>query len=144
MEEYQITPEPQTRPVFLTVLCILTFISTGFGMLGSFAIPAMADFILELVKQSPKYDASLYADLFILWGAGWTFYLVVFLFTAMSFTGAILMWNLRRIGFHFYAIANIILFYLPVIWLNLPFNIVGALLSAAFIGMYALHLKYMH
>jgi hypothetical protein len=146
MEEYQqIEPqqEPAKRPVFLTVLCILTFISTGFSIMGCFMIPPMADFMIRMVTETPNYDPAVYADLFLIWNAGWGFYMTVLLFTVLSLIGAIMMWNLKKNGFHFYTISNIILFYLPIIWIGLPFNFAGLFFPLAFIGMYALHLKYM-
>jgi hypothetical protein len=142
MEDLQIEPQPK-RPVFLSVLCILTFVSTGFSILGCLIIPSMADFMIEVAKQTPSYNEAAYRDVILIWRAGWGFYLVLLVLTAFSLTGAILMWNLKKIGFHFYTIANIFIFYLPIMWLGLPFSIGGAFFPAAFIGMYALHLKFM-
>ncbi|HEX8515641.1 MAG TPA: hypothetical protein VF868_05530 [Bacteroidia bacterium] len=145
MEEFiPVEPEGQPkRPVFLTVLCILTFISTGFSIIGAMIIPVMADFMIEVITQSREYDPAVYTDLFKVWKAGWGFYITVLAFTVLSLVGAIYMWNLRKNGFHFYTIANIILSYLPIVWLGLPVNIAGFFFPAAFIGMYALHLKFM-
>lgn len=144
MEEQQYPQSQLKRPPLLTALCILTFISTGFSVLGSVMTPAMADFMIGFVKKTPEYNPDEYTELFTLWKMGWGFYMTILLFSLLSLTGALLMWNLKKNGFHFYTIANIILFYLPVMWAGTPFNIIPAFMSASFIGMYALHLKYMH
>ncbi|MCE3278342.1 MAG: hypothetical protein K0S44_533 [Bacteroidetes bacterium] len=144
MEENEIQPEMQKkRPVALTIICILTFIFSGLSIIGSLFTTPMADMMIAFVQQQPQYNEADYADSFILWKAGWAFYLINLLLLSVSLTGAILMWNLRRIGFHLYTISNIIIFYLPILWLGLPFNAFLAFLSLMFIGMYAMHLRYM-
>jgi hypothetical protein len=144
MEEYQHEPQEEAkRPLFLSVLCILTFISCGLSVLGSLSITPMADVMIKVVKETEGYDPAVYADQFLVWKAGWGFYMLVLFFTLCSLTGAILMWNLKKMGFHFYAISNIILFYLPILWVGIPFNFGGLFFLLGFIGMYALHLKYM-
>lgn len=144
MEEQSYPEQELKRPRFLTLLCILTFISTGFSIIGSIITTPMADFMIEFIRHSPEYNPDEYATLFVLWKMGWGFYLAILLFTLLSLTGALLMWNLKKNGFHFYTIANIILVYLPVVWAGTPLNIATVFMSAAFIGMYALHLRYMH
>jgi hypothetical protein len=145
MEEFTpVQPEQQyKRPLFLSVLCILTFISTGFSIIGSLIITPNADAMIEIAKSTPQYNAELYDDVFRIWKAGWPFYLIVLIFNLLSLTGAVFMWNLKKIGFHFYTIANIILSYLPVVWFDMPMNIAGLFFPAVFIGMYALHLRFM-
>lgn len=146
MEENIFIPEPQPkklRPQFLTVLCILTFISTGISLLGALIIPVIADAVLSIIKTAPGMDAQTSADAAIVLTAGWAYYMTVFLVTLLALIGAVMMWNLKKNGFHFYTIANIILFCLPIMWLGMPFNIGAAFFPAMFIGFYAMHLKYM-
>ena len=99
----------------------------------------MADVVIMFSKQMPGYDPAAAEELFKMYKAGWAYHLTFMLFTMLSLAGAILMWNLKRNGFHFYTIANIILFYLPIVWLDAPFHFALAFLAAAFVGMYALH-----
>jgi hypothetical protein len=63
----------------------------------------------------------------------------------ISLMGAILMWNLKKIGFHLYAIAQIIVLILQQIYLpSLPFPAMELLVTTLFIVLYARHLKLMH
>jgi hypothetical protein len=141
----ELQPETfKTRPVSLTILCVLTFISTGVSSLGCLLIPLMSDFMIMVIKQNTEMDPQASADAIMVISAGWGYYLTVLVFTLLSLTGAVYMWNLKKNGFHFYTIANIILFNIPIVWLGLPFNALPALLSLMFIGFYALHLKYMY
>ncbi|MCW3102530.1 MAG: hypothetical protein JWO09_970 [Bacteroidetes bacterium] len=137
------TQQPAKRETFLTVLCILTFISCGLGIMRSLIITPLADFMIDIVKQSPKYDADMYTELFTLLKAGWGYYLVNLLLVLLELTGAVMMWNLKKNGFHFYTIANILLLYIPVTWLGLEFNYFEGFLTAAFVTMYAMQMRYM-
>jgi hypothetical protein len=140
----QIKPvDNRKRPVSLTILCILTFISSGFSMIGCMIIPFASDLMIMLVKQSPDLEQQAIDDAVMVLNAGGKYYFLMFIVTALSFIGAIFMWNLKRNGFHFYTIGNILIFFLPIVWLGLPFNSVGALFAFMFVGFYALHLKYM-
>ncbi|MDF2438570.1 MAG: hypothetical protein K0Q95_2946 [Bacteroidota bacterium] len=136
--------QSQKRPVSLSILCIMTFISSGFSLIGCMIIPFASDLMIMLVKQSPDLEPQAIDDAIMVLSAGGKYYLLMFIVTALSFTGAILMWNLKKNGFHFYTIANILIFYIPIMWLGLPFNAVGGLFALMFVGFYALHLKYMH
>jgi hypothetical protein len=69
-------------------------------------------------------------------GVGMGKSIAILVMYAGSLFGAIQMWNLKKLGFFIYAIANIIL-------LVLNFGIWGLVFTAAFIVMYAVNLKYM-
>ena len=64
--------------------------------------------------------------------------------SAASLIGAIRIWKLHRDGFFIYSIAQIIMLFLPVIWIgHNSFSVTGAIFTAIFIGGYALNLKWM-
>lgn len=131
------------RPTYLSVLCILTFISTGIGCVTSLLTPPLADMMTEFIKISPAYDETLMAEIIRILHAGWVYYLTTFVLTLLSLIGAILMWNLKKIGFHFYALSNLALLFVPTLILGITISWFGIFFSAGFIGLYAFHLKFM-
>jgi hypothetical protein len=135
-------PKVPQRPLLLTVLCILTFISTGISILSSLTIPLLSDVTVELLKM-PQFASEANPEVIKVIQAGWGYYMIILLLSSVSLTGAIMMWNLRKNGFHFYTISNILLFYLPILWFGFPFSILSAFFPAAFIALYGMHLKYM-
>ncbi|MGQ0829606.1 MAG: hypothetical protein ACT4ON_14545 [Bacteroidota bacterium] len=145
MEPTEITNgmEPVKRPVFLTVLCVLTFISAGIGCFFSLFTPLFADTFIEFLHNSPNYDETQMADTIKVLQAGWGYYAPAFLLALGSLAGAMLMWNLKKIGFHFYAASNLALIFLPTLVLSLPISWFGVVITAAFITMYAVNLKHM-
>lgn len=141
MEE-QVT-ETKKRPQLLSILCVLTFISTGLGIFTSILTPMISDYLVEFITSMPGYEQNLTEEGLIILKAGWGYYLVSLVLISLSLFGAIKMWKLKRIGFHFYTIANLLLFCLPSIFLSMDFNLIGLVLPGLFIGLYALHLKQM-
>lgn len=135
--------EPTKRPVFLKVLCILTFISAGAACLFSLMMPLAADTIVEYMQNSPGYDEIKMAEQMKLLNAGWNYYAPSFLLALTSLVGAILMWNLKKIGFHLYAAANLALLFLPMLLLGIPVNWGGIIITVAFIAMYAANFKHL-
>ncbi|MBK7183506.1 MAG: hypothetical protein IPH89_11520 [Bacteroidetes bacterium] len=142
MEE-QVT-EVKKRPQLLSILCVLTFISTGLGIFTSLLTPMISDYLVEFITSMPGYEQNLTEEGLIMLKAGWGYYLVSLVLISLSLFGAIKMWKLKRIGFHFYTIANLLLFCLPSIFLGMDFNLIGLVLPGLFIGLYAIHLKQMN
>jgi len=72
------------------------------------------------------------------------FFLLQGILYAISFTGAILMWNFRKIGFHLYTLAQIILLIVASVFLKgMPFPWFDILMTAMFVYVYAKNLKLM-
>ena len=138
-----IPEKSRTRPIFLTVLCILTFISTGCSTLIYLFIPPNADLLTAIVKASPDVDQETRDMTDTLFHAGWNYYLIIIVLTILSLIGTLLMWKLKRNGFHFYTIANILLFFVPIMWFGLSFSVAAAFFPTMFIFFYAMNLRFM-
>jgi len=115
------------RPVFITVLCILTFIGSGLGLLFSL-LGVVAAGALESMTESLPIPIDM--------GDGIVKTIITLLLYGGSLYGAISMWNLKKLGFYIYAIAQVVL-------LIMGFGILSLLFTAAFIIMYGVNLKHM-
>lgn len=130
------TQEQAKRPTFLTVLCILTFISSGLGTLLYLLATIAFGVVSGMLESIP--GGEMMAD------AGMAFFAVYFILSAASLFGAIMMWKLKKTGFYLYTGANVIAFFLPMVMLEgAGFNVMGFVFLAAFIVMYGLNLKHM-
>ncbi|HRW63033.1 MAG TPA: hypothetical protein P5132_06075 [Bacteroidales bacterium] len=124
MEEQNVQTTTQ-RPTFLTVLCILTFIGSGLGLLFGIIGLVAAGAIESVAAYLPVgTDSGIFKSI------------ITLILIAGSLYGAIQMWKLKKLGFYIYAAANVIL-------LILNFGIFGLIITAAFIIMYYLNLKVM-
>ncbi len=141
--ENENTAEQVKRPKFLSVLCILTFIFTGLGSLSCIITPLTSEMVKEFMINAPNYDEVQMADSLKVIEARWGYYMLTLALTIGSMVGAILMWKLKKNGFHFYAFSNLAILFVPTLVLGIAISWVSIILSIAFIGMYAIHLKFM-
>ena len=118
----------KTRPGFLTVLCILTYIGSGLSLLSYLLLVIAAGTLGSIIESIPGW--SEIANMGIL-------YLVLFaVLSAASLFGAIMMWQMKKLGFYIYAAAQ-------VIALALGFTVMGLIFTALFIVLYFLNFKHM-
>ena len=123
MEEQNV--QTNQRPVFLTVLCILTFIATGLGLLFGLIGLVAAGAIESFAEYLPVgVDGGIVKSV------------ITLALIAASLYGAIQMWKLKKLGFYIYAAANVIM-------LIMGFGIFALIVTAAFLVMYFLNLKAM-
>lgn len=143
------------RPVFLLVICILTFVGAGLGLLTSvFAILTMSqteevyaqmntigtDIGIDFTESYKWTKISNYANL---------------LGNALCLTGALFMFKLRKLGYYIYIPGQ----FIPLIGAYLAMDsmftgglfagigmisiVLNAMIAIAFIVMYGLNLKHM-
>lgn len=164
MEELDLNDEIQEAggiPKFLKVLCILTFIGSGLGLLGAISGFFTESFTRESMQTLENLDMSdtpfdmgtfnidemmkwqRYANIGNLIGC------------ALCLTGAVMMWRLRRIGYFLYIPGVLIPFIIGMISINkmlsgmmADFGMIGivinGLIAAAFITMYGLNYKHLN
>lgn len=131
----------QRRPVFLTILCILTFTGSGLMMMFFLNTGVFYDLSVQLSEildtKSPGIRNLIRNT------PPWVF-LVGAILHAVSLLGGIFCWHLRKIGFHLYTIAQISLLFLTSFFIfpgGLPSG--DLLFTSSFILLYALHLRIM-
>ena len=137
--------ETKNRPELLTVLCILTFIGSGTSLLANGVLYLMFDQLKELIEQQSVFSLmGSDVDLSFLLDIKSGFFLAQLLIYALSLYGAVQMFQLRKIGFHLYAIAQIALLIIPKIFVPvLPFPFFELMVSAAFVYLYYKNLHLM-
>jgi len=141
------TEEKIQRPKTLQILCILTFIGSGLSML-SYLILAFALDAFKEVVQSDNFNflksAEDQALIEMIFNLPRIYFVIHFIFYAASFVGAYLMWNLRKPGFHIYAIAQISLLIIYKVFIpSAPFPVFPLMVTVFFILLYFGNLKFM-
>ncbi len=124
----EVKEEVRKRPTFLAVLCILTFIGSGLGLL--FSLLALVAFgaiqgMLETLPITPE-----------LGGSSMLLMAISVILSAGSLFGAILMWQLKKVGFFLYVAAQVIM-------LIVGFTVFSLIITALFVILYALNLKHL-
>ncbi|GAB5418817.1 MAG: hypothetical protein Crog4KO_02030 [Crocinitomicaceae bacterium] len=133
------TQEAGKRPVFLTVVCILSFVGIGLaiiGYAGAFALLGAAESGLSAAADA---GATVTAST----GMIWAYIIVGFLSTIIALVGVIQMWKLKKSGFMLYTAAQVIGIILTVMVYGFGGAAMGIVFAAAFIIMYGVNLKHM-
>ena len=146
MEEHQLKPGTEgklKRPNLLTVLCILTFIGSGLNLFSSLMISLFFE-TFKTVSTSIAKTMNLPGMEMIL-SADRLFFITSVLIYAAAIAGAVLMLQMKKVGFHLYAIAQILLILSSMFYFKLPGTSVffDILLSGVFVALYSYNLKQM-
>jgi hypothetical protein len=168
METISTTPDvPSTPPIvrstFLTVICILTFIGSGWGLISAIRSYAMADTVATVAsgavkeaenqmdqQNTPDFAKKLVDSV----SEGLTpenirkTAIFEFISNLLTLFGAILMWNQRKIGFYMYIVGILLLIIIPMMMMGKLMGAIGSafigFIGVIFIVMYGVNLKYMN
>ena len=136
--------EAGKRPVFLTVLCILSFIAAGFGILayvGAITAMGAASAISSSIEGMEGVGEAM-ESVGPSMGMTWAYIIVGFLTTIIGLIGVIKMWKLKKQGFMLYAGSSVVSMIMAIVYSG--FNIGGIIIPIAFIVMYYLNVKHMN
>lgn len=139
--------EMMKRPNGLTILCVLSFLGSGLAFLSNLMVFMIYHSIPEMMEseefiQMPNLEPELL--LAFVDTAGRAYFLLGAFLYLISISGVYLMWKLRKVGIHFYAMAQIGLLIIPLIFISTEMSALpGMLLTALFILLYTRFLKIM-
>ena len=145
MEEQPLLPATEAkdkRPNLLIILCILTFIGSGLNAFSNLMVFIFFDASMKFAAEMVKAFKLPGMELFL--NAKPVYFAVSALINALSLAGAIRMWQLRKQGFHFYTVAQILVILAPMYFFRLPSpDFFSILLSGVFVLLYSSTLKKM-
>ena len=143
------TSQEQYKTRSLHILLIISFIYTGMwtlchfmlGLTGPDARATMLEVYRTMAEKNEAFSA--YAILCEqLFAVPQWYYLVCGLLDAVSFGGLLLMWRLRKNGFHCYTLAKMLLMLMPLLFLDRSYVGFGDMMIAVvFIVYYFFLLK---
>jgi hypothetical protein len=170
MSNFEMQDEPivkKKRPVFLLVLVILSSLNMSVSLLGSFSGMLGAKPDAKMIKQAKLEFANMREQLEEGGAADFTYIIdqmesvtdnmfkhfqaynsVQFLILVLGLAGVILMYQRRKLGFHFYIIYSLGLVVLPYLFnpiTGIPtiLTIVGILYGGVWVLLYSRNLHWM-
>ncbi len=128
------------RPTFLTVLCILSWIAQGLGIVFLLMATLFAGAVTAGVAGMEDAGAVVSGS-----GMGnvWLYLGLGVIMVVAGFIGVIKMWKLQKQGFFIYAGASVAGIIVDIALSGAGFNITSVIVTAAFIAMYGVNLKHM-
>lgn len=121
MDELNNSGQVRKRPQLLSILCVLSFIGSGLAAVSSFFVYLFHDVVVNAFETGEFDDELLTLDLFATISK--EYFILNGLLMVVSFTGVWHMWNLRRSGFHLYALSQILVLIVSTIYLYNPVGI---------------------
>jgi len=167
MIDFDIPQEEQKRPVFLLVLCILTFINTGFSFLtgifqlisGPISSEKLLDAKVEFAQQASQLKevgmesfVGLIEKIEKITEASnkhhYLLYLTSIIIVLLGAYGAFLMLKGKKLGFHIYIIYCLLAAFQLYLFVSAQYiptflTITGLLFSILWIFLYSRNLKWM-
>lgn len=127
----------------LRILLVMSIIYGGIMALSCFMIAALLPTLDSLYQSMQDQIPS---EFFSAWkrvaAIPQPFFAAMGLLSVLSVVGCVLMWNLRRSGFHCYAIANLLMIVVPLLFLGKAYLGLGDIMfTALFLLIYYLNLK---
>lgn len=143
MEELTNNRKQVQRPQLLTVLAILSFVGSGLSFFSYLIMSVSYDSILSVIEtELSEIYPEMFAD--FVRQAGRTFFMVGGLVYAGSLYGVYKMWNLQKEGLHYYAISQLVILLLPLVFVSTQLSILpGLLLTTVFVLLYYRSFKMM-
>ena len=149
----ELNESPKERPSTLVVLCVLTIINNGFSILSGLMyfclynkIPDLLRTFTETMSDSiPDVNMNLLEEsIALIENTPRIYYLLLVVGAILAIIGAVYMLKLKKLGFHFYIVSQLLILALPMIFISVKsFSFGGFILSALFIYLYSKHLKIM-
>jgi hypothetical protein len=134
-EQYARISNPAKRPDTLNKLCMISFFFSGSMTLFSFGGLFFSGWLADYLQNFRQGFYGIGKSYFLL------FFLGMFILFCSSFTGAMLMFRLKRSGFWIYITANAIMIFLSFFVVMTFFNALFILGSLLFIILYAKQYK---
>jgi len=137
------------RPQLLSVVAILSFIGSGLSFFSYLMMSLFYHYFLDImntnvgeVYKQMGIDPDMIIDFFK--NAGRPFFMLSTLAYAGSLYGVYKMWNLQKVGLHYYAISQLIILLLPLVFVSTQLSVVpGLLLTITFVLLYNRSFKLM-
>jgi hypothetical protein len=131
--------EAGKRPVFLTVICILSFVGIGLAILGYVtALTVMGVAVSSVSAMAEEAGATVTAGPST--AIIWAYIIGGFVTALLQLVGVVQMWKLKKSGFYLYTVAAVIAIVLGFLYGS---GIGGLIIPVAFIVMYGVNLKAM-
>jgi hypothetical protein len=142
-EQQQPLPnEASPNIILLKILCVFTFVGSGLGLLSYGIIGFIHSFFSNNLSLIPdEQNRELIA---MMLSAGRTFFFLNAILYVASFVGAVLLWRMKKVGFHVYTASQLLLLILPMAYTKgFPMPGTNIFLTILFVWGYSGFLKFM-
>lgn len=132
-----------SRIKWLHVVLVLSIIGSGLNLFSSLMMALFAPTLMQTFESMspdlPQEMSIMYETVF---NTPRIMYVCLSVLYAMSLAGVLLMWRLRKNGFHLYTLAQLLILVVPVLFMGRSFIAMGdIMLTLLFVLYYFISLK---
>lgn len=135
-EEPEEVPKP-VRPQALTILCWLSFFGSGLGAVSNLFFYLFHNQVIEVIESGVYKDMGF--DMTMISSVSKYYFLLTGLLQIVAFTGVRQMFDLKRVGFHMYAISQFLMLIISTVYIYRPsgvFPTFDLMFSGLFVLLY--------
>lgn len=126
----------------LHIVLVLTFIGSGSSFLAYLTAGIFYDTFLQTLSVMAQVSNEMAVAADTLKEMPRLLFISMGLFYGLSLLGAIEMWHLRKTGFHFYTLSQLVLLSLPALFMGKAYFAIGdAMLTLMFVAYYWFSLR---
>lgn len=127
----------------LRIVLVLSFIGSGWNTLSylilGVSLPMMQEAMGPVLSQMPEEFQTAYE---MVMNMPQVNYIILGLLSALSLTGAILMWNLKTNGWHCYTLAQLLMLAVPLLFVGKAgLGLGDVMMTALFVAYYFFTLR---
>ncbi len=127
----------------LRIVLVLTFIGSGMMLLSSLFTAVMLPFMQEMRDSGAIEMTGIMAEMYeMVLAIPQAYYAICAVLYALSLAGAIMMWQLRKNGFHFYTTAQLLVIANVLVFIGRSGILIGdIMLTVLFVAYYYFALR---
>lgn len=124
----------EKKPIIFEAACIFSIIGSSIGFISMFIATIFFNRVTEKIRQ--------FTDLTATEKLSPIYFAVLMAAFSVSLAGAIKLYRMQRVGLYFYLASQIVILFLPVIWLgDNGFSVTSAIFTLIFAGVYLANYK---
>lgn len=122
------------KPLLYEAACIFSIIGSSIGFISMF----LSTFFFKIVTEKVKLITNITATEKL----SPIYFAILMAAFSVSLAGAIKLFRMQRVGIYFYLTAQLVVLFLPVIWLGSnAFSVTNAVFTLIFSGVYLYHFR---
>jgi len=133
--------EYKSRLRTLHIVLVLSLVANGLGVFSNFvlSLPSMRNMIHNNMQLIPEVLHETYEMMFSIPSA---YYIATAILSTIAFIGCLRMWQVKRLGFHYYTLSKLLLIATPLVFIGRQYlNIGDTMMSLLFIVFYYISLR---
>lgn len=133
--------EKKKRLRTLHIVLVLSFVANGLGAFSNLmmSLTGMREMVRNNMQLIPEVLHETYETMLAIPSS---YYVATAILSTIAFIGCLRMWQLKRLGFHYYTLAKLLLIGTPLVFIGRQYlNIGDIMMSLLFIVFYFISLR---